>query len=430
MILHCEPLGEAVDALRAGSMTQTAYIQRLCDRIDDVEPIVHALIPEPDRRGRLLRSTLEVESAEPSPDGLPLTGVPIGVKDVFHVAGFETAAGTAVPPDLFTGPEAPVVRRFCEAGAVVLGKTATTEFAGHAPAPTRNPQNPAHTPGGSSSGSAAAVASGLCPLALGTQTGGSVIRPAAFCGVVGFVPTPDRIPTDGIVPRSPSVDAVGLFTQDVAGMAIASAVACTDWTPVEPQDPPALGVPEDVIERASPDAAAVFQAQVDVICDAGFAVHRGDAFADLRAVDEWHRTLTRGEVARVHEWFDDHRAHYREPTVDAIMDGLDVADAELEAAREKRSTVRSTVHNHMEDGDVDLWVTPAAPGPAPRGLAETGTSTMNRPWMFAGLPALTVPVGRIDGLPVGFQLVSRRSMDEHLMAWAKKIMDVLGGDLQ
>jgi len=427
MLLHPESLGKAVDALRAGTLTPAAYVHRLCDRIATVEPVVHALVPEPDRRRRLLRSTREDPPANLWPDELPLSGVPIGVKDVFHVAGFETAAGTAVPPDLFAGPEAPVVRRLCDAGAVVLGKTRTTEFAGHAPAPTRNPHDPAHTPGGSSSGSAAAVASGLCPLAIGTQTGGSVIRPAAFCGVVGFIPTPDRISTDGMVPRSPSVDAVGLFTQDLAGMMMACAVTVPDWTQVEPPKSTTVGVPEDVVERASPDAAAVFQGQVDALDDAGMAVHRVDAFADLEAVDDWHRVLTRGELARVHHWFEEYRAHYRESTAEAIIEGRDVTDADLEAVREKRSDVRSMVHDHMKDAEIDLWVTPAAAGPAPRGLAETGTSSMNRPWTFAGLPALTIPVGRKDGLPLGIQMISQHSMDEQLMSWATGIADMLDG---
>jgi Asp-tRNA(Asn)/Glu-tRNA(Gln) amidotransferase A subunit family amidase len=120
-----------------------------------------------------------------------------------------------------------------------------------------------------------------------------VIRPAAFCGVVGFVPSTDRIPTDGVVPRSPSIDAVGLFTQDIAGMTTASAVACLDWTPVESVDCPTLGIPDDVLERATPAAVAVFREQVDTLRNAGFAVRRADAFEDLAAVDDWHRALTR-----------------------------------------------------------------------------------------------------------------------------------------
>lgn len=425
MTLQPEPLEEAVDALQDGALTPTAYVHQLCGRIDKVEPVIHALVPEPDRRGRLLRSVPDGASDERSADRPPLAGVPIGVKDVIHVEGFETAAGTAVPPDLFAGMEASVVRRLRDAGAAILGKTATTEFAGHAPAPTRNPHNPAHTPGGSSSGSAAAVAAGLCPLALGTQTGGSVIRPAAFCGVVGFVPSTDRIPTDGVVPRSPSIDAVGLFTQDIAGMTTASAVACLDWTPVESVDCPTLGIPDDVLERATPAAVAVFREQVDTLRNAGFAVRRADAFEDLAAVDDWHRALTRWEVAQVHEWFDDHRAHYRQTTAAAIIHGRDVTECEYEDAQASRTAVQATVHARMDDADVDLWITPAAPGTAPRGLAETGSSDMNRPWTFAGLPALTVPTGRIGGLPVGLQLVSERSEDEQLLAWADAIAKAL-----
>ena len=152
--------------------------------------------------------------------------MPVGVKDIFHAAGFETRAGSQLPPELLTGPEADAVGRLRAAGCLILGKTVTTEFAYYEPEPTRNPHNLAHTPGGSSSGSAAAVAAGLAPLALGTQTIGSVIRPAAFCGIVGFKPSYGRISPEGLIFFSPSLDHVGLFTQDVAGMSLAAAVLC------------------------------------------------------------------------------------------------------------------------------------------------------------------------------------------------------------
>jgi len=155
----------------------------------------------------------------------------VGIKDIFHVDGFVTRAGTRVPPERFAGPEAASVALLREAGALIAGKTVTTEFAYFEPGPTRNPHNPAHTPGGSSSGSAAAVAAGLCQLALGTQTIGSVIRPAAFCGVVGFKPSFGRIPTSGLVYFSRTIDHVGLFTQDLDGMELAASVLCRDWQP-------------------------------------------------------------------------------------------------------------------------------------------------------------------------------------------------------
>ena len=151
------------------------------------------------------------------------------MKDIFHVKGFLTRAGSGLPVDLLTGPEAESVTQLKQAGALILGKTVTTEFAYFAPGPTRNPRNPAHTPGGSSSGSAAAVGAGLCPLALGTQTIGSILRPASFCGVVGFKPSFGRISSAGVIPFAVSLDHIGFFTQDVAGATLAAAVLCKNW---------------------------------------------------------------------------------------------------------------------------------------------------------------------------------------------------------
>ena len=183
-------LAEIADRLRSGDLDLHAYIDTLCDRIEQVDPQVQAFLPEPGRRARLHAAADELLATFPDPDDRPLLfGVPTGVKDIFHVDGFATYAGTAVPPEEFAGAEAVSIRRLRDAGGLIAGKTVTTEFAFFEPGPTHNPRNLAHTPGGSSSGSAAAVAAGLCPLAFGTQTIGSVIRPAAFCGVVGFKPT-------------------------------------------------------------------------------------------------------------------------------------------------------------------------------------------------------------------------------------------------
>ncbi len=244
------PLAPTVAALRSGELALETYINDLCDRIEAVEPHIASLLPEPGRRERLLREARDLEAREPDPAARPpLYGALVGVKDIIHVDGFVTRAGSAVPPELFAGPEAACIAPLRAAGALIVGKTVTTEFAGFEQNGTRNPHNPAHTPGGSSSGSAAAVAAGLCVLALGSQTVGSVIRPAAFCGVVGYKPTYNRIPTQGIVYYSESVDTVGLFTQDVAGMALAASVLCREWQPAHADRRPVLAVPEGAYLR-------------------------------------------------------------------------------------------------------------------------------------------------------------------------------------
>ena len=207
-----------------------AYLGDLEARFEKREPDVLAYVPEDRRFERLQREARALLVEYPEAAKRPkLFGVPVGVKDIFHVDGFVTRAGSEVPVALLQGTEAESVRRLKEAGALIMGKTVTTEFAYFAPGPTRNPHNPAHTPGGSSSGSAAAVGAGLCPLALGTQTIGSITRPAAFSGVVGYKPTYDRISRAGVVPLSPSVDHIGVFGRDVNWVASAAAVLVEAW---------------------------------------------------------------------------------------------------------------------------------------------------------------------------------------------------------
>ena len=208
-----------------------AYFDQLEATFEEREPKVQAFLPEGNRFDRLRREYKALEQRYPDPDSRPpLFGLPLGVKDIFHADGFETHAGSNLPADRLTGDQAASLTQLKEAGALVLGKTVTTEFAYFAPGPTRNPHNPKHTPGGSSSGSAAGVAAGLVPAAFGTQTVGSINRPAAFCGVVGLKPSYGRVSVEGVIPLAPSLDHVGFFTTDVAGamvMAPLLAVVCS-----------------------------------------------------------------------------------------------------------------------------------------------------------------------------------------------------------
>jgi Asp-tRNA(Asn)/Glu-tRNA(Gln) amidotransferase A subunit family amidase len=236
-----------------------AAIDRLEERFAEVEPGILAFVPEEGRFSRLRREADELLARYPETEERPpLCGVLLGVKDIFHVEGLPTRAGSRLPLEELAGPEAAVVASLKAAGALVVGKTVSTEFAYFAPGPTRNPHAPDHTPGGSSSGSAAAVAAGLCQLALGTQTIGSISRPAAFCGIVGYKPTHERISREGVIPLSPSLDHVGLLAPDVPGLAAPAELLCQDWRPgVKSSDRPVLGVPEGrYLERATPEGLA------------------------------------------------------------------------------------------------------------------------------------------------------------------------------
>src|SRR5258708_13588759 len=240
------PLAATAAALRSGQLDLQTYVDEVCNRIDATDPLVHAFLPEVDRRARLKGDAAALQARFPDPAGRPpLYGIPVGVKDTFNVDGFPTQAGSQLPPELVGGAEATCVTMLRAAGALILGKTVTTEFAYFEPGPTRNPHNLNHTPGGSSSGSVAAVATGFCPLALGTQVIGSTIRPAAFCGIVGFKSSYGRIPITGLLQCADSVEHVGYFTTDVAGAALVAPLLCSDWQPVKLEGLPVLGIPHD-----------------------------------------------------------------------------------------------------------------------------------------------------------------------------------------
>jgi len=376
--------------------------------LEEADAPIRSLMPEPGRAERLERAVSAATNG-------PLRGLVVGVKDIFHVDGLPTTAGSTIPVDELAGPEAAAVSLLRNAGAVVLGKTVSTEFALFEPGPTRNPRNPAHTPGGSSSGSAAAVAAGLCPLALGSQTIGSVIRPAAFCGVVGYKPSYGRISTAGVIPLAESFDTVGLLASNVSWVERAAVVLCAWWRRGEVNPPPVLGIPDGpYLEQASKEALRVLD---------GLGAIRVPLLEDIETLNDAHRRLLSFEMARHHaRWFPRFADCYRPRTAGAIRDGLAVADDDAAQIRAGRTNVRARIHEAMDASGVDAWVCPAAAGPAPEGLESTGDPSMQLPWTHAGLPVVTLPWGTAaNGLPLGLQLVARFMDDERLLAWASQL---------
>jgi Asp-tRNA(Asn)/Glu-tRNA(Gln) amidotransferase A subunit family amidase len=394
-----------------------ASLDRLEARFAEREPDVHAFLPEKGRFARLHREADEVSSVHRG----PLFGLPVGVKDVFRVDGFSTRAGSRLPAELFEGPEAEAVSRLRRQGALILGKTVSTEFAFFAPGATRNPHHPDHTPGGSSSGSAAAVGAGLAPAALGTQTIGSIIRPAAYCGVVGFKPSYGRISTEGVIPLAPSLDHVGFFTVDVPGAITLAAALIPDHrsTIESPDRKPVLGIPEGpYLDRASEEGLAHFRETCDRL-SARYEIRSVPAMADFAEIRERHMRLTAAEIAEIHrDWFPRYRDLYAPQTVDLIERGLAVAPERVEEDRAGREALRGELTALMDEHGLDLWISPSAQGPAPRGLASTGDPVMNLPWTQAGLPVLGIPSGLgAEGLPLGLQITGRWQADEDLLHW-------------
>ena len=410
----------------------SAAADATCARIAAVDADIRAFMPEEGRRARLTAEARRRAQQWPAASPPPLFGVPVGIKDVFRVDGLPTTAGSALPPDVLAGPEAVAVRRLRSAGALIAGKTVTAEFAMFVPGPTRNPRNLEHTPGGSSSGSAAAVAAGLVPLALGTQTIASVIRPAAYCGVAGFRQARGRIPADGVIPFAPSLDVVGCFAADLAGLARAAAVLCDDWKPLAgPGTRPVLGIPTGpYLERASPAALAAFAGQAGSLAAAGYPVHQVAVLADMDEVEQLLHVISRFEAARTHaQWFERYGELYRAGTAAIIQYGRTIPDSQYADALDSAARITRRLAGDAERAGIDAWITPAATGPAPHGLASTGDPVMSIPWSLAGLPALTLPAGLVAGLPVGVQVVAATSTDEMLLRWAPGLEAALASRL-
>ncbi|MCQ3935671.1 MAG: amidase [Chloroflexi bacterium] len=422
---------QSVQAFRNGEISVQELISNLQSLFDSREPEVLAFLPEPNRFARLQKEAEELVARYPDPKQRPtLFGMTVGVKDIFHVAGFTTQAGSRLPPEELQGSEAPSVTRLKNKGALVMGKTVTTEFAYFTPGLTRNPHNSAHTPGGSSSGSAAAVAAGFCSAALGTQTIGSIIRPAAFCGVVGFKPTYDRIPRDGVIPLSPSLDHVGFFTPDVDTAKRVASALLENWGIGElnssrGDSKPVLGIPEGpYLESATNEGLTHFE-DVCELLNTNYQIRRVRVMDDFQEIRDRHDAIMSHEAMQVHkEWFAKHETLYSPKFSDLIHRGQSITNYRLHL--EARDAFRASITQTMNDNQIDIWICPPAIGPAPKGLDSTGDPVMCLPWTQIGFPAINIPTTKNEeDLPMGLQLVGKWNSDESLLAWAEDIEKVV-----
>jgi Asp-tRNA(Asn)/Glu-tRNA(Gln) amidotransferase A subunit family amidase len=353
--------------LRSGKLDLCEYLRTVCDGIESKESRIQAFVPGTFDRDRILETANELVAKYPHPPDRPAVfGLPIGVKDIFRVHGFPTRCGSRLPASLFEGVETSCVSKLRQAGAIIMGKTVTAEFAGFEPGATRNPNNFAHTPGGSSSGSAAGVAADYFALALGTQTSGSITRPAAYCGVIGLKPSYGRIPRDGVILYSQSADHIGIFVKDADLISAIMPVLVKDWKFKKKASQKKLVV-------GLPDGPYLKQ-------------------ATQRALDHF------------------------------FAQGSYVSDEELNDLRSQRMNLRKQIQKTMDDQQMDCWACPSATDLAPQGLSSTGDPIMNVPWSNSGLPTISVPSGfDPSGLPHEIQLVGKFMQDEDLVINAKKL---------
>lgn len=406
-------------ALDAGSMSCVQALEACLARIDRDEPQVHAWVLVDREGARRQAEQRDRERAEGRPLG-PLHGVPVAIKDIIDVAGLPTAAGARLWAERIASADAPVVARLRAAGAVIVGKTVTTPYAWIDPPPTRNPWNRERTPGGSSSGSAAALACGMCLGALGSQTGGSITRPAAYCGVAGLKPTYGRLDASGIVPLAPSLDHPGPLARTAADLALLWQALCPEDEPVVlPDLSPRIGPLGGLFhDRAAPETLAALDAALARLASAGATITHPELPPAFGTAGLQHRAIMAAEAASVHTARRHRVPDDYPPRISALIDeGSEVRAIAYLAAVEHQRLLKQSILALFAGADV--LATPSATGPAPE-ASTTGDPVFNSPWSYTGLPTVTIPMGRSpDGLPLGLQLIGRPRSETALLGIAR-----------
>jgi Asp-tRNA(Asn)/Glu-tRNA(Gln) amidotransferase A subunit family amidase len=431
---------DAARRIREGVLSSQELVGACLEVIRANEPTVQAWTFLDEEHAMAQARAADEKKALGEPIG-PLHGVPVGVKDIFDTADMPTENGTVLHKGRMPRRDAAAVSMLRAAGAVILGKTVTTECAYFAPGKTRNPHNPEHTPGGSSSGSAAAVGAGMVPLALGSQTAGSTIRPASFCGVYGYKPTHGLIPRSGVLQLSRTLDHVGLFSRNVEDLALLAEqlagyddrdpdtrprarISFQKLAVEEPPIPPMLAfIKTPHWERADADTKEAFAELVQALGD---RVEEVELFPSAIDAWEWQKTIMAAEMAAnlEREWHTG-KDKLSEQLRSLIERGRNVSAIDYQRAlRAIAPVVESFDELFMERYDAIL--TPAALGTAPKGLGATGDPSFCTLWTLLGMPAVSVPLMQgANGLPLGVQLVGRRGFDARLMRTARWLVERL-----
>ena len=439
-------IAAAAEQIRTGQLSPVDLVRSCLDRIGQLELQLKAWVTVDANAALSAAQGCETAIRQGHYRG-PLHGIPVGIKDIFFTAGVKTTMGSPIYADFVPDYDATSVTRLKEAGAVIIGKAQTTEFAVLNPSPTHNPWNREHTPGGSSSGSAAAVAAAMCPGALGSQTYGSTIRPAAYCGCVGLKPSYGRISTYGVYPVAWSLDHVGIFARSVTDAALLLQALAGD----DPHDPACVSVPvpdygqavrnsqsahpprlglvrEFFLERADQETRTHLETLVAQFADAGAQIEEIKMPASFKGAPEAAFQMLFAETAASHrEVYAEHKARYSSTMQELIEKGQQLSAVDYVETRRHQQRFRYDLNAVCHT--VDAVLTPSTPAPAPHGLSTTGDPTFNGPASFTGLPSLGLPSGlSTAGLPFGMQLMAGTFAEEKLLHVGKWCEQVLGFD--
>jgi Asp-tRNA(Asn)/Glu-tRNA(Gln) amidotransferase A subunit family amidase len=439
---HALTVAQAARAIRQKELTPLELVESLLARTDALEPSLLAWVYL-DREAALSDAEARTAEAQAGGDLGPLHGVPIGLKDIYYTAGIPTTACSKVYADFVPEYDATTVRRLKEAGAIILGKTVTTEFACMDPSPTFNPWNAAHTPGGSSSGSAVSVAAGMCPAALGSQTVGSVLRPASYNGVVGFKPSFGRVSRYGVIPVSWTLDTVGWMTRSVEDAALLLQVM-TGYDPndmvcrpepapnylgaVNSTEPPRIGVLKQFFyDNADAETTANVDDAIRQWTAAGASVEELPLPASMDTAIADQQIIMAVEAASFHQPMYDRQADDYQPRLrDLIRRGLDTNAVDYSRAMERRRQFVTDMRRLADRADVLL--TPTTPQPSQPDRTNTGNTMFQGPWTSCGLPTITLPSGlAASGLPLGVQFAGPYLGEGQLFAaaaWCERVLDV------
>jgi aspartyl-tRNA(Asn)/glutamyl-tRNA(Gln) amidotransferase subunit A len=416
----------AARLIRNGELTPIELLEQCLARVNRYEDRVRAwaYLDPNGAHEQAERLTAELKAGQ---NRGPLHGIPIGIKDIIDVFDMPTGCGSKLWANSYARRDATVVERLRQAGAIILGKTVTTAYASFDPPTTRNPWNLDRTPGGSSSGSAAAVACGMCLGALASQTGGSITRPAAYCGVFSIKPTFGRVSVDGVLPLSPRLDHVGVMANSVADLMILfEAIRTAPAEPtgllrrlLHPTDFAPPGLPEPTMADAFAKLRTVIEQR-----DWHWREHAlPPSFTDVRRSQ--YTLMAVGAAAYHGKRFRRRPDDYPPKVSQLIRDGLTHSAADYDRILRHHARFRADIDTAFPDG-WSTFITPATAGPAP-GAESTGDPVFNSPWSYSGLPTVSLPIDwSSDGLPLSVQLVGRRGKDEKLLALAIRLSEAIG----